>query len=324
MAWIDGERAALARSVDLLSYLKASEPYELKKNGASEYRTASHGSLVISKGFWYWNRGGFGGRSALDYLIKVRGMGFAEAVEAVLGRPAAPVSFLPAEEKKLFLPKPVSVPARAVKYLRRRGIRPEIIAKCLKSGIFYESVYRNPKESEYDGAAVCVFLGCDKDGRERFAALRGINTDLKKDAAGSDKRFGFKIAAAAANCGELKVFESPIDLLSEMSLSAEEVVRDCHRLSLGGISPNALLFFLAETPCINEVTLCLDNDDAGLSAMKRISALLAASERFSRRKISCAPPKRGKDYNEALLLSIQQEKERAYPARRKEIGVSLD
>jgi hypothetical protein len=57
-------------------------------------RTTSRGSLVISRGMWYWNRGQVGGRSALDYLIKVRGMGFVGAAMTVLGNLAAPVPFL--------------------------------------------------------------------------------------------------------------------------------------------------------------------------------------------------------------------------------------
>ncbi|HCC34422.1 MAG TPA: hypothetical protein DEQ02_01820 [Ruminococcaceae bacterium] len=61
------------------------EPGELLPPKNGEYRTATHGSLVISKGKWIWNRGGVGGRSAVDYLVSVRGMRFNDAVETVLG-----------------------------------------------------------------------------------------------------------------------------------------------------------------------------------------------------------------------------------------------
>ena len=94
MPGVSEEQVKLAREVDLLSYLQANEPHELRRAGSNEYRTVTHGSLVISNGKWVWNRAGVGGRSALDYLIRVRGMGFVEAVETVLGSRAAPVSFL--------------------------------------------------------------------------------------------------------------------------------------------------------------------------------------------------------------------------------------
>ena len=87
MPWISEEQKKAAKEVDLLTYLQNNEPHELVKSkyGTDEYRTKTHGSLVISNGLWRWNRGQFGGRSALDYLIKVRGVNFVDAVEMVLG-----------------------------------------------------------------------------------------------------------------------------------------------------------------------------------------------------------------------------------------------
>ena len=96
MRGVSEEDVRAAREMDLLTYLQMCEPWELKQTSSNEYRTASHGSLVISNGKWYWNRGGFGGVSALDYLIKVRGMGFVAAVETVCGvrAPVMPASLL--------------------------------------------------------------------------------------------------------------------------------------------------------------------------------------------------------------------------------------
>ncbi|MDR0862990.1 MAG: hypothetical protein LBN30_09505 [Oscillospiraceae bacterium] len=96
---VSAAMVARARQVDLLTYLHASEPHELIRCNGSEYRTKSHGSLVISHGLWYWHRGGFGGASALDYLIKVRGMDFAAAVAAVCGERAAPAHTSPPQKR---------------------------------------------------------------------------------------------------------------------------------------------------------------------------------------------------------------------------------
>ena len=133
MPGVSEEQVKLAREVDLFNYLQANEPHELRKSGPNEYRTATHGSLVISNGLWIWNRGQVAGKSALDYLIKIRGMGFVDAVETVLGARASPVfPSLPVE--KASLPKPAFVlpeaavfPINAVSYLQRRGISPEVI-----------------------------------------------------------------------------------------------------------------------------------------------------------------------------------------------------
>jgi len=98
MSGVSSAQIQLAKEIDLLSYLQANEPHELRQSKPGEYRTVTHGSLVILNAKWFWNRGGFGGRSALDYLVKVRGVGFVEAVETVLGaRSSREFSPLPVE-----------------------------------------------------------------------------------------------------------------------------------------------------------------------------------------------------------------------------------
>jgi hypothetical protein len=210
MPGVTKEQVAAAREVDLLSYLQAHEPQELVRSAPGEYRTASHSSLVISKNKWYWNRGGFGGASALDYLMKVRGMGFVDAVEVIGGIRASPVfSSLPSKKseidrnpKILRLPPSARYPTNMLSYLQNRGISAEVIRCCIDAGILYEGQHNGPG---------CVFVGKDEAGQERFAFMRGIYNDLKQDCAGSDKRFSFKLAPGSPDCGDLKVFESPID-----------------------------------------------------------------------------------------------------------------
>lgn len=67
-----------ARQIDLFSYLRAYEPSNLVKvkGTTNVYCTAEHDSLKISNGKWYWWSRGFGGYSALDYLMKVKEYGF--------------------------------------------------------------------------------------------------------------------------------------------------------------------------------------------------------------------------------------------------------
>ena len=74
MPAVTTEQIAKAKEWDLLSYLEAHEPHELKRSGPNEYCTRIHDSLKISNGKWCWSSRGIGGRTALDYLIKVRGI----------------------------------------------------------------------------------------------------------------------------------------------------------------------------------------------------------------------------------------------------------
>lgn len=165
MPWVTNEQITKAREIDLLSYLQASEPNELLPTKNDEYRTVTHGSLVISNGKWIWNRGKIAGHTALDFLIKMRGMKFNDAVETVLGSTASyssstlqcEINTKPLSPKQwtFYLPKPVRYPSRAVSYLQQRGIRPEVINCVIQAGIFYESRYYNP-ESEYHNVSICV------------------------------------------------------------------------------------------------------------------------------------------------------------------------
>ena len=322
MPGVTSEQIKLAREVDLLSYLQANEPHELRQSKPGEYRTATHGSLVISNGKWYWNRGGFGGKSAINYLIKVRGMGFVEAVETILGArssrefPPLPVEIAELKKYRFHPPKPVRYSNRAVKYLQQRGISPEVISRALSSGILYESRYHNPK-SGYHNAAVCVFTGKDESGKVVFAAMRGIDVDLKQDKAGADKRYNFHIPAKDPKSRHLAVFEAPLDALSHADLQYRNNWQtNVHRLSLGGTSSYSLTAFLLRNPQITRVMLHLDNDVSGLTAARKIKDQLAEDKRFRHIRVSVNPPRGGKDYSEVLLRAVSLEREQKQLNRR--------
>ena len=76
MAKLTEEMIKEARKMDVLTYLKTFEPNELVQISDHMYSTKTHDSLKISNGKWMWWSRGFGGHTALDYLIKVRGLGF--------------------------------------------------------------------------------------------------------------------------------------------------------------------------------------------------------------------------------------------------------
>ncbi len=135
MPYIPPEVVAKAKEMDLLTYLKNYEPQELVHFGGSSYCTREHDSLKISNGKWCWFSRGIGGKTALDYLIKVKGMPFTEAVEMIVGHAAVcPPTYAPKPKKDapkvLLLPQESRCTTHAVSYLKGRGIDSELIDFC--------------------------------------------------------------------------------------------------------------------------------------------------------------------------------------------------
>ncbi|MCM1127855.1 MAG: DUF3991 and toprim domain-containing protein [Lachnospiraceae bacterium] len=302
MQGVTKEQITQAKEWDLLSYLQRYEPVELKKCGRSEYCTKSHDSLKISNGKWHWHSQGIGGRTALDYLIKVRGMEFVDAVLLLCGESVGDIAQKPItgsrQAQKLFLLPPANRCGTAfVSYLLGRGIDGEIINHCIGAEILYESrPYHN-----------CVFVGRDPEGKIRYAFQRGTCGEYKNDVEGSDKRYGFCLAACSAACGKVTVTESPVDALSVATLRKinGEDWRDSYYLSLGGTAPCALLQFLKDHKAVTYIRMCLDNDRAGILGMEKIrEAIRADGELEGRIRMieDCPPPvSGGKDYNQMLM-----------------------
>ena len=74
MPYISKEDLEQARRIDLLTYLKTCEPDELVSMGHEKYKLKSHDSLKLSNGKWFWWSHNIGGSTALDYLIRVKGI----------------------------------------------------------------------------------------------------------------------------------------------------------------------------------------------------------------------------------------------------------
>ena len=80
MAYVNRKQIEAARQMDLLTYLQNYEPDQLIPAGQGTYKLREHDSLKISNGKWcWWSHECIGGRSALDFLVKVRGMPFRKA-----------------------------------------------------------------------------------------------------------------------------------------------------------------------------------------------------------------------------------------------------
>ena len=238
MPYIDPDVILQAKKMDLLTYLRNCEPHELVHVSGDTYSTRNHDSLKISNGKWCWWSKGIGGRSALDYLIKVNGFSFLEAVERIVGRTAVqPPVFKSSEEpklKKLMLPEAYSHTDGVEAYLRHRGIDSGIINFCLSTGRIYEN--HNHIEASGKTYVNAVFVGFNIDGIPQYATLRGIGSDFRGEATGSDKHYSFNIMANQPN-DSVHLFESAIDLLSYGTLQKlyGRVWRAENLLSLAGV-----------------------------------------------------------------------------------------
>lgn len=302
-----------ARQMDLLTYLRTYEPDNLVRVTSNVYCTREHDSLKISNGKWYWWSRGFGGVSALDYLMKVRGIGFVEAVQQLTGEGMTTTPVPQAEQK--IQPKPLYLPPKhencnqMIAYLRKRGIDRRVIQDCIDAGLLYESApYHN-----------AVFIGRDENGKPRYAACRStMGSSFKRDASGSDKRFSFRLLAQKP-CTSVHLFEAAIDLLSYATY-LQHKNRDYrieNLLSLSGVYqpkadiksskiPVALSEFLKKNPSVKTIYLHLDNDKAGRLSTAALTELLK-----SEYEIVDASPPIGKDVNDFLLYFLRHEPQKS-------------
>lgn len=313
MPYINPDVILEAKRMDLLTYLQTYEPHELMHFSGSTYCTRSHDSLKISNGKWFWWSRGIGGRSALDYLIKVRELSFTDAVEQIMGRAAnTPPVFVPQQKqgpKALLLPEPYPHTDEVERYLLRRGIDHALIQTCIAAGRIYEN--RNEPEPGSNVYINAVFVGFDAQGHQKYAALRGINGDFKGEAIGSDKHYSFALPALEPS-DSVHLFESAIDLLSYATLmktNGKDYSTE-NLLSLAGVYqpqkdiskskvPAALTRFLEDNSQVKKVLLHLDNDYAGRMATKAIMTVLPKEYEATDR-----PPSGCKDVNAFLCRKL--------------------
>ena len=306
MAYYSPEIIQKVKQMDLLTYLKNYEPEELVQFNRNTFMTKTHDSLKISNGMWYWFSRGIGGKSALEYLIKVKEYSFLEAVETIIGKvavvpPKEYKSYSVKKENRLYIPKKAPNNNKAKAYLISRGIDENMI---------YQDYPNNN----------VVFVGYDDNKNARYAMCRGTNESrYMKEATGSHKAFSFRLEALEKT-DRIHLFESAIDLLSYATLM-KIYNREWYNetlISLGGVYqpakeikdsslPISLKYYLNNHPEIKKIILHLDNDNAGRNSTLAIQTLLK-----DKYEIIDDPPKVGKDVNDFLCkkLGINPKKNR--------------
>ncbi len=313
MAYYPPEVIQRAKQMDLLTYLRNYEPEELVHFSRETYTTRTHDSLKISNGMWYWFSQSIGGKSALEYLIKVRDYSFLQAVETIVGNViTTPPKIYKTNKKtipdRLYLPDKAPNNDRAKSYLISRGIDESIIQECIDNDLIYQQNKSNN----------VVFLGYDKDKKVRYAMCRGTNESrYMQEVTGSHKAFSFKLESIEES-DTLHLFESAIDLLSYATLLKlnDKEWYNTHLLSLAGVYqpatkiedsklPLALNYYLNQHQNIKKIYLHLDNDRAGRLATLALKEVLPKQY-----EVIDNPPPSGKDVNDFLCekLGIKNKK----------------
>ena len=306
---ISKEQLQEAKRIDLLTYLQNYEPDNLVPVSAGVYFTKEHDSLKISNGLWYQWSAGIGGKSALDYLIKVRGLSLTEAVQTILGYTADhPPVFATREAEhihKTFDLSDCTPPHRKViDYLvNERGLDETIVHYCVKQRLILEtSAHHN-----------VAFIGYDEANIPRYGSFRACNhSRIMGELSGSNKAYSFRLVSKDTGT-IVHLFESAIDLLSYATLLKRKGLnwKRYNLISLSGIHqphkqieesklPVSLERYLDNNPQTETIYLHLDNDKAGRLATKMLQTILPKHI-----KVIDNPPPHGKDVNDFLLSQIR-------------------
>ncbi len=279
---------------------------ETLKRLGSEWEWKFHDERVtIRNNVWfdqYTQKGG----DAVDFFRYFYGVSEEQAAAMLLNCSVADLEELPArsppnlprtkqeEPKQLEIPPAYSNMRRVFAYLcQTRGIDPEVVSAFAHAHLLYES-------ADHHNA---VFVGRDEKDKVRHLHARGTLTGshFRQTLPGSEKVYSFHWPGTS---GKLYAFEAPIDLLSYISLHPEGW-QDHTYVALCGVSAAPIHRLLKAQPQLEEVILCLDNDEAGHKAARRIAAELLREWNVT---VSAEFPSQ-KDWNDELLANHQEESE---------------
>lgn len=163
MAHLEEDIIERAKNTDMIALLESEEGFSFKSTyGEREFKCIEHNSLVVNgnRHRWYWNSRQVGGNNAIDYLVKIRGMNFRDAVLHLVGdreqtaytpiRKAVTENVSVSKPVRFVLPEQAHFPdgrrnySNIIAYLNKgRGIDMNIINTLIASGKIYQGVQYN-------------------------------------------------------------------------------------------------------------------------------------------------------------------------------------
>lgn len=292
----------LAGRTDLVALLR-SRGETLKRLG-SEWEWKFHDERVTIRGNVWFDQYTQKGGDAVDFFRYFYGESEEQAAAMLLNCSVADLEKLPVrspprtapviDKQEIILEIPLAHKdmRRVFAYLcQTRGIAPEVVSAFARKELIYES-------SDHHNA---VFVGRDEQGKPRHLHARGTLTGshFRQTLPGSEKEYSFHWQGTSE---KLYAFEAPIDLLSYISLHPEGW-RNHTYVAMCGVSAAPIQHLLETRPQLEEVTLCLDNDEAGHSAARRIAGELLREWNVT---VAAEFPTL-KDWNDELLANRQEE-----------------
>ena len=299
---ITKQQRYLAGRTDLVALLR-SRGETLKKLG-SEWEWKFHDERVTIRNNVWFDESTQKGGDAVDFFRYFYGESEEQAAAMLLNCSVQDLENLPSrsppmssppkqeEPKQLEIPSANGNMRRVFAYLcQTRGIAPEVVSALARKGLLYES-------ADHHNA---VFVGRDEQGKPRHFHARGTLTGshFRQTLPGSEKAYSFHWLGVS---GKLYAFEAPVDMLSYISLHPEGWQNHTY-VALCGVSAAPIHRLLETQPQLEEVTLCLDNDEAGHKAARRIAAELLNEWNVT---VSAEFPSQ-KDWNDELLTNRQEE-----------------
>lgn len=163
MAHLEEDIIERAKNTDMIALLESEEGFSFKSTyGEREFKCIEHNSLVVNgnRRRWYWNSRQVSGNNAIDYLVKIRGMNFRDAVLHLVGdreqtaytpiRKAVTENVSVSKPVRFVLPEQAHFPdgrrnySNIIAYLNKgRGIDMNIINTLIASGQIYQGVQYN-------------------------------------------------------------------------------------------------------------------------------------------------------------------------------------
>lgn len=163
MAHLEEDIIERAKNTDMIALLESEEGFSFKSTyGEREFKCIEHNSLVVNgnRRRWYWNSRQVGGNNAIDYLVKIRGMNFRDAVLHLVEdreqtaytpiRKAVTENVSVSKPVRFVLPEQAHFPdgrrnySNIIAYLNKgRGIDMNIINTLIASGQIYQGVQYN-------------------------------------------------------------------------------------------------------------------------------------------------------------------------------------
>ncbi len=285
------EQKDRARTTDLVDLLQRQGEH-LKRSGA-EYQWRDGSNKVTIRGnLWYHQYDQVGG-DAIDFVRRFYNKDYPEAMEYLLNGYGGTLTTAPPVKKEI---KNFEMPLRNdnmrrvyAYLLHQRGLNRDVVYAFAHKNMIYESL---PHHN-------AVFVGFDLDGVPRHAHKRGTGSQstYKGNTEGCVPEYSFHWNGTS---DKIFLFEAPIDMLSYISMNPYQWQKNTYAASCS-VADRVLFQCLKDNPNIREVYLCLDNDEAGQIAAKRISDKLFVQGY----KTEILTPI-NKDWNEDLIFSQKE------------------